>query len=579
MLKAQEKQGLLPGPAQPVSRSSSTRLVLLFAVALLALLHLPRTFFLAPERPATLERTLCQQADSLAPGTNDRLDSHRALVFGDKYRNSSAAILGGLVRVKSESFDGEKDDDPRWDAFYDIANYLRRTFPLVYKHLTLEEVNTHGLLYTFAGSDTSLKPIILMAHTDTVLVNPDTLDQWSFEPWSGYFDGEYLWGRGATDCKNLVSGILEAVTLLLEGGFKPRRTVLISFGFDEESRGWGGAGELAKVIEQRYGKDGVAFLVDEGGMGVAESAYGFPIALPAMTEKGYLNANFTLHTAGGHSSVPPAHSGIGIISTLVSALEAHPFTPSLPLWSPTFSVLQCAATHGNLSSSLKRNVERGNADSRDGDRARQQLAEDYAKLGAFERFTVQTSQAVDIVHGGVKVNALPELVNLVVNYRVDISSSTEEVKEHIRQVVKPVAEQYGLEVNAFGETYSPSSGATSGGKLDVVATVEHPAAPLSPTVDNPVWDVFAGTIKHVFQSRFGDEKENPLVVSPSLMLGNTDVRWYTNVTQNRYRFSPVNRGKSFGQHTVDERLWFEDHLAAVWWYHELIRNADEAGFA
>ncbi|GAA5842474.1 hypothetical protein JCM11251_007323 [Rhodosporidiobolus azoricus] len=558
MAPFQEKRGLLPGPPSPAPRPRTPPLLILVLLVVLSLASLHSGIF---------------RTEATAPPKHGQLDQHRERIFGEYYRNKSAELLGGFVRVRSESFDNEKDDDPRWDVFYDVAAYLKNAFPLVHEHLSLEKIHKHAHLYTFEGSDPRLKPIVLMAHLDTVPVNPSTIDQWTYDPWSGHYDGRYLWGRGSTDCKNTVIGVLEAVNFLLQDGFKPRRTVLLSFGFDEESRGWGGAGNLAKLIEKRYGKDGIAFLVDEGGMGVGESAYGVPLALPAVTEKGYLNANFTLHTPGGHSSVPPPHTGIGIISEIVTTLEGNPYKPSLPLWSPTFSVLQCAAKHGNLTSDLKRNVQRGNADTQKADRARQQLAADFAALGSFERFQVQTSQAVDVIFGGVKVNALPELVTLVVNYRVDVASSPDAVKSRIVDLVKPVAKRFHLEVNGFGEKISYATDILQGGRLDIGAAVEHPAAPLSSTDNNPVWDTFAGTIKHTFGHRF---PEQDLLVSPSLMLGNTDVRWYTNVTQNRYRWTPMDRSKSFGQHTVDEHLFFDDHINGIWFFHELIRNADAA---
>jgi Gly-Xaa carboxypeptidase len=37
-----------------------------------------------------------------------------------------------------------------------------------HKSLKLTKVNTYGLLYEWTGSDTSLKPILLMAHQGTL---------------------------------------------------------------------------------------------------------------------------------------------------------------------------------------------------------------------------------------------------------------------------------------------------------------------------------------------------------------------------------------------------------------------------
>jgi hypothetical protein len=68
---------------------------------------------------------------------------------------------------------------------------------------------------------------------------PDsTIDQWTFPPWSGHFDGDFIWGRGACDCKSLLISQLVAIESLIEKGFEPRRTILLSYGFDEESKGF-----------------------------------------------------------------------------------------------------------------------------------------------------------------------------------------------------------------------------------------------------------------------------------------------------------------------------------------------------
>ena len=107
-------------------------------------------------------------------------------------------------------------------------------------------------------------------------------------------------------------GILSAVDKLIEDGFEPDRPILIAFGFDEEiggkrvsrknlrslfqTRGSScsndyfvsqGADSLSAAIEDKYGKDSVAFLVDEGFGGVDET-YGRTFASIGMAEKGSL---------------------------------------------------------------------------------------------------------------------------------------------------------------------------------------------------------------------------------------------------------------------------------------------------
>lgn len=117
-----------------------------------------------------------------------------------------------------------------------------------------------------------------------------------------------------------------------------------------------------------------------------------------------------------------AHTGIGMLSALVTVLEAHPYAPSISTSSPIFSLLQCAATHGDLPRSLKDSLKSGAKGGNKGEKAREAVSKTFAKMGDKERYLVSTSQAVDIFHAGVKVNALPETTVLTVNYRISVDS-------------------------------------------------------------------------------------------------------------------------------------------------------------
>jgi len=54
--------------------------------------------------------------------------------------------------------------------------------------------------------------------------------------------------------------------MLINNGFKPARTIVLSFGFDEEVSGTRGAHELSEHLLSEYGEDSFAMLIDEGGM-------------------------------------------------------------------------------------------------------------------------------------------------------------------------------------------------------------------------------------------------------------------------------------------------------------------------
>lgn len=145
-----------------------------------------------------------------------------------------------------------------------FGDYLQDIFPLLHQSLTLERINTHGLVYTWQGKNQSLGPILFLGHQDVVPVPPETKNLWIHPPLSGDFDGTYVWGRGSTDCKSSLIAMMEAVEELLGAGFAPEKTAILALEFDEEISGYQGGKHIAEHLRQRYEEDGIALLIDEG---------------------------------------------------------------------------------------------------------------------------------------------------------------------------------------------------------------------------------------------------------------------------------------------------------------------------
>lgn len=217
----------------------------------------------------------CSQPDPLFPSNDDNaLKEMYDLLSTEEFKKASIARHSGAVKFPTESFDdlGPVGEDKRWDTRFALHDYLADIFPRIHKSLKMEKVNTFGLVYTWQGSDDTLKPLILMAHQDVVPVPEETVDAWTHPPFSGYYDGKYIWGRGSSDCKNQLIAEMEAIELFLEAGFEPKRTIILSLGFDEEISGGQGAGHLAPFLHERYGDDGIAAIVDEGA-GISKAWY------------------------------------------------------------------------------------------------------------------------------------------------------------------------------------------------------------------------------------------------------------------------------------------------------------------
>lgn len=571
------------------ARSSTTKLSKVKAIAfktilVTALAISASTYFV--KRPlngfsvGTLESgvDLCPQADELVPEKNGVIWESLQLTYGtEAFKAKAIDWLGGAVRIPTETFDDMGDvTEPVWEKFLPLHDYLKDSFPLLHSNLELTKVNTYGLLYVWKGSDSDLKPLLLAAHQDVVPVLETTINEWQHPPFSGYFDGESLWGRGSCDDKSGLIGIMSAIESMLESGFKPTRTVVIASGFDEEVSGMRGASSLATEMLERFGENAFAMLLDEGS-GYSE-VYGRVIAVPGIAEKGSLNVQIKVTSPGGHSSLPPPHTSIGILAELLVQYEKNPFEVHLTRGSPTYKSAQCMAQHApGISSSLREHMLR--AEHCDG--ALRAAEQELFKNRAFMSL-VGTTQAIDLVDGGVKVNALPEQAWAIVNHRISTESSTAATKARDIELLKSLANNFNLSYTAFGSRIS-NEDAPSYGTL-ILSTAFGDGlepAPVTPSGEDAApFQLLSGTIKATYNSHRNISGSDAIIVSPGIMSGNTDTRFYWKLTDHIFRYGHlgVASGGSLpsGVHTVNEAISIDSFVEMIRFYTTLVLNVDES---
>jgi Gly-Xaa carboxypeptidase len=571
------------------ARSSTTKLSKVKAIAfktilVTALAISASTYFV--KRPlngfsvGTLESgvDLCPQADELVPEKNGVIWESLQLTYGtEAFKARAIDWLGGAVRIPTETFDDMGDvTEPVWEKFLPLHDYLKDSFPLLHSNLELTKVNTYGLLYVWKGSDSALKPLLLAAHQDVVPVLETTINEWQHPPFSGYFDGESLWGRGSCDDKSGLIGIMSAIESMLESGFKPTRTVVIASGFDEEVSGIRGASSLATEMLERFGENAFAMLLDEGS-GYSE-VYGRVIAVPGIAEKGTLNVQIKVTSPGGHSSLPPPHTSIGILAELLVQYEKNPFEVHLTRGSPTYKSAQCMAQHApGISSSLREHMLR--AEHCDG--ALRAAEQELFKNRAFMSL-VGTTQAIDLVDGGVKVNALPEQAWAIVNHRISTESSTAATKARDIELLKSLANDFNLSYTAFGSRIS-NEDAPSYGTL-ILSTAFGDGlepAPVTPSGEDAApFQLLSGTIKATYNSHRNISGSDAIIVSPGIMSGNTDTRFYWKLTDHIFRYGHlgVASGGSLpsGVHTVNEAISIDSFVEMIRFYTTLVLNVDES---
>ena len=445
---------------------------------------------------------------------------------------AAAERLAGAVRIRTVTRNEEPPFDP--ETFDALHRYLRERYPLAHTKLSTETVAQHSLLFKWAGRDPKKSPMLLMAHQDVVPVEEQALSGWTQPPFAGVIADGFIWGRGTLDNKQGVIGILEAVEGLLEAGFEPERTVYLAFGHDEETGGTG-AVATAKLLEQRGVK--LAFVVDEGGLltrGIVPDVEDW-VALIGVAEKGYVSLALSTVGEGGHSSMPPRQTAVGVLAQAIATLEANPFPAKTEVSMQFFSRVAPKMPF------LQRMV--------------------FANLWLFEPLLIQilsgqpstsatlrTTTAATIFKGGVKDNLLPKRAEAVVNFRIIPGETPETVKAQVEKIV--------ADDRVTVDFYA--------GDGDGIAS--SPSRFSSP--DGEGFVALSETIRQVAQ-------DPGLVVAPYLMVGATDSRHYEDVTEQTYRFV-FNR---FGPpdlnriHGTDERITVDNFAETIQFYALFIQRA------
>jgi carboxypeptidase PM20D1 len=479
--------------------------VLLVVLVVLAAVALERTFTFRSRQPQA------------APVAVEPLDTA-----------ALAQRLAGALRFKTVSYqDASQFDAREFDGF---QRYLRATFPRLHAALKLEQVNGYGLLYEWTGADPNLPPIVLLAHQDVVPVEPGTESRWTEPPFEGRIAGGYVWGRGALDDKGSLVGILEAVEHLVAAGVKPRRTVYLAFGHDEEVGGRRGAARIADLLASRNVHP--ELVLDEGGALATGLVAGIsaPVALVGIAEKGYVTVGLTAQAEGGHSSMPPDETAVGILAAAITRLE-HEQMPRA-IRGPTAAMFDYLGPEMSFGPRLVM-------------ANRWLLGAILArKFGATLQGNamLRTTTAPTVLQAGVKENVLPSSARALVNFRILPGDSVASVVEHVRRTVHDSR----ISVEPLAETMSNPSGVTS--------------------VNGEPFQLLARTIRQVVPAA---------VVTPWLVVGATDSRHYARLTPNVLRFvgTAIGRNDLRRVHGTDERVGVQAYADAVRIYIQFLKNA------
>lgn len=448
-------------------------------------------------------------------------------VYPSSYNEDTSTIaakhLSEAIQLKTVSFGDTLPIDT--NEFRSLISYLQKTYPFCYAKLQLKTFNEFSQLFIWKGRDTTLAPYVLMAHTDVVPVESATENKWKVSPFSGAIVNDTIWGRGAADDKVAVIAILESVEKLLAENYQPERTIYLSFGHDEEVSGRRGAKLISNwFIEHKINP---ALVIDEGGQidNTHFKELARPVAVIATGEKGYVNIELNVEIPGGHSSMPNKETAIDVLTNAIAKVRANPMPA---MFTPSIDELLGRTKDGE---GFVKRMALNNLWL-----FRSMLISQLEKTKETNAM-IHTTIVPTIVKAGIKDNVIPSSAKATLNSRILPGQSSDDVVNYVKKIIND--ERVVVTKQTISLMEPSATTPTSAAAFKIVEGIVYKTVP-------------------------------NVIVSPFLMLGASDSRYFRSFSEAVLNFSAVQDVKGF--HNINERIGIADLNRMIFFYKSLITD-------
>jgi acetylornithine deacetylase/succinyl-diaminopimelate desuccinylase-like protein len=265
------------------------------------------------------------------------------------------------------------------------------------------------------------RPVLIMAHTDVVGVQPE---KWSHPPFSAAIDGEFVYGRGTVDDKDNVTAGLMTMLLLQRLKTPLDRDVIFLAEAGEEGLPSIGA---QFVAEEHWDAIEAEYCIAEGGQ-VYNKGGKVSRMLVGTTEKLPYTIRLVAHGTSGHGSRPLPDNAIARLANAVSRIAA---------WEPPM----------RLNDTTRAYFERLATISTPAEAARYNGILDPAKAPEIQRYfrekepmhwsMLRTSISPTILKAGFRTNVIPSEAEATLDVRV---APGEDIPAFVAQMKKVAAE-------------------------------------------------------------------------------------------------------------------------------------------
>jgi acetylornithine deacetylase/succinyl-diaminopimelate desuccinylase-like protein len=221
------------------------------------------------------------------------------IAFSREDLEETIRLFRGLIRIDTTNPPGNEGR---------ASGYLKEWFDL--NGIECEVIGEPGRENALAWiKGQKEKPRLLFeSHTD--VVPAVDVEAWTYPPFSGQIEGNWVYGRGAWDDKFDVATQAMSLGLLKRRNVRLNGTVMFAAVADEEVAGTGAAWLTKKVPE----KVAAEYVIGEGG-GPPVELNGQRVYPITVGEKGLAWFKLTAKGRGGHGSVPTLYDNANIKMT------------------------------------------------------------------------------------------------------------------------------------------------------------------------------------------------------------------------------------------------------------------------
>ena len=269
----------------------------------------------------------------------------------------------------------------------------------------------------------SKRPVLIMGHTDVVIVDPT---KWKHPPFSATREGGYVYGRGTVDDKdNVIACLMLMLQLKRLNVPLDRDVIFLAEAGEEASTQFG----IDFMVREHFKEIDAEYCFAEGG-GVTRTGGKIKFASVQTSEKIPYGITLTARGPAGHGSVPLRTNAVVHLSQAITKLSA---------WATPMRLNDTTKTYFERLASISSPEEAKRYRNVANPEVSAAIQEYFAVNEPRHHSMLRTSISPNIIKGGYQVNVIPSEAEATLDIRALPDENMDNLLAEIRKVINDPA--------------------------------------------------------------------------------------------------------------------------------------------